>query len=84
MREREKIILFLWAVYLVVFVACAVIDLAISPGLSWAPWVWMGVGVGFAVTTVNIILNHTTCPKCGKMTKRGEYCSRCGRKMTRK
>lgn len=84
MKERERTILLLWAVYLVVLVASAVADLVASPGLSWALWVWMGLGTGFAITTVNIILNHTTCPKCGKMTKLGEYCSRCGRRMAKK
>ncbi len=76
--------LFLWAIYLVIFVVCAVIDLVTSPGLSWAPWVWMGLGIGFAISTVNMILNYTTCSKCRKMIKLDEYCSRCGHKITKK
>lgn len=85
MEEKKRNVLFLWIIYLVVFVVCAVIDLVISPGLSWAPWVWVGLGVGFAISTANMILKYTTCPKCGKMTKLDEmYCSRCGRKLTKK
>jgi len=62
LKERERIILFVWVIYFVVFVVCAVIDLAASPGLSWAPWIWMGLGIGFAISTVSMILNYTTCP----------------------
>lgn len=81
MEEKKKYALFIWAAYLIVFIACGVADLATPPGLSWAHWVWVGFGVGFAITTVNMILTKRTCPKCGKMLNVDDvYCGRCRHK----
>ena len=79
MEEKKRYVLLIWTAYLIIFVACAVIDLAVSLGLSWVPWVWAGLGIGFAISTANLILKYTTCSKCGKMIKTDDmYCSKCG------
>lgn len=79
MGEKKKYVLFIWIIYLIVFITCGVVDLAMFPGLSWAQWVWVGLGIGFAISTANMILTKRTCPKCGKMLDRDDaYCGRCG------
>lgn len=73
--------IFMWITYLIAFILSAAIDLITSPGLNWSYWVWAGLGIGFAISTVNLILTHKTCPKCGKMLDMDDaYCGRCGHK----
>lgn len=84
MKTKRTVMLSLWIIYFVIFVASAVIDLAMSPGLDWALWVWIGLGIGFVITTANLIINYTTCPHCGRIVKAGGYCEKCGSKIEEK
>ena len=80
MNLKMRITSFLWLAVFCGFVLLGFLDLLGDGVLTWAHYVWLGVGIEMVVVTSAITIFSYTCSQCGMIILlHDNFCRRCGK-----
>jgi hypothetical protein len=79
MTVKMRLISFLWLAGCCGFVILGFLDLLGDGVLTWAHYLWLGVGIEMVVVTGAITIFSSTCSHCGTIRLfHDNFCRRCG------